>query len=77
MFAPSDGQNFASAEVSIAVAAWCALLAGHIGGSYLTTITSLWRRLPVPVLATGMAGCFLLVQLLMPDGGGAFIYFQF
>jgi alginate O-acetyltransferase complex protein AlgI len=76
MFTVTAGQNFSRAEISVAIAAWCAVLAGHVAGSYLT-LGSLWRRLPVPVLATAMAGCFLLVQLLMPDGGGAFIYFQF
>ncbi len=36
-----------------------------------------WHRLPALVMATGIAGVFLLVQLLMPQGGAAFIYFQF
>ncbi len=40
-----------------------------------------WRKLewPIafPLVAAGMAAGFLLVQILMPANGGAFIYFQF
>jgi hypothetical protein len=35
------------------------------------------NRLPAPVMATATGVVFLLVQLLMPSGGGSFIYFQF
>ena len=35
------------------------------------------RRAPVPVAAGALAVGFLLAQLLAPDTGGAFIYFQF
>jgi alginate O-acetyltransferase complex protein AlgI len=35
------------------------------------------RWLPAPVLGTSMAIAFLLAQVLMPEDGKAFIYFQF
>jgi hypothetical protein len=38
---------------------------------------NLVRRTPLQLVAAGMAIGFLLVQILMPDTGGAFIYFQF
>jgi len=76
MFIPAEGQMFASAEVAIALAAWTAVLLGHLVSSYVDMRSAL-RWLPAPVMATGMAIVFLFVQALMPHGGGAFIYFQF
>jgi hypothetical protein len=40
-------------------------------------MTRAWHRLPAPAMATGIAVVFLLVQLLMPQGGASFVYFQF
>jgi hypothetical protein len=76
MFMPAEGQMFASAEIAVAVAAWMAVLLAHLMASYLD-MRSAWRWLPAPVMATGMAVLFLVVQVLMPHRGGAFIYFQF
>lgn len=76
MFSWTGGQSFASAEVAIAVAAWSAVVLAHLVASYVDVIATL-RRLPAPVMAGGMAAAFLLVQVLMPHRGGAFIYFQF
>jgi alginate O-acetyltransferase complex protein AlgI len=76
MFIPAEGQMFASAEVAIALAAWTAVLLGHLVSSYVDMRSAL-RWLPAPAMATGMAVVFLIVQVLMPHGGGAFIYFQF
>jgi alginate O-acetyltransferase complex protein AlgI len=70
------GENFDRAEIVIALAAWMAVLLGHFAGSYVK-INSLVQRLPAPIVATGMAAVFLVVQVLMPHRGGAFIYFQF
>lgn len=72
----TGGENFGSAEIAIALAAWMAVLLGHFAGSYVH-INSLVQRVPAPILATGMATIFLVVQVLMPHRGGAFIYFQF
>lgn len=76
MFVPTEGQMFASAEVAIALAAWTAVLLGHLVSSYADIRWAL-RRLPAPVWAAAMAVVFLFVQLLMSQRGGAFIYFQF
>jgi len=76
MFVPAEGQMFASAEVTIALAAWTAVLLGHLVSSYFNMRSAL-RWLPAPVMATAMAVVFLFVQVLMPHRGGAFIYFQF
>jgi len=76
MLIPTGGQMFGSAEVAIALAAWTAVVLGHLVASYLD-MRSFLRQLPVPIMATGMAAVFLLAQVLMPSRGGAFIYFQF
>jgi len=76
LFSPTGGQMYGSAEVAVALAAWTAVTAAHLFSSYFE-ISSALRRLPTPILATGMAAAFLLVQVLMPHRGGAFIYFQF
>jgi len=76
LFSPTDGQMYGSAEVAVAIAAWTAVMTAHIFSSHVE-IASALRRLPTPILATGGAAVFLLVQVLMPNRGGAFIYFQF
>jgi hypothetical protein len=77
MFLPTEGQSFASADNAIALAAWAAVILGHIIGVYYKDPGPVLQRLPAPILATAMAAMFLLVQVLMPHKGGAFIYFQF
>jgi alginate O-acetyltransferase complex protein AlgI len=72
----TEGQSLGYAEVAIAVAAWMAVTFGHVVTSHVR-INWMVQRLPAPILATGMAAVFLVVQLLMPHKGGAFIYFQF
>jgi alginate O-acetyltransferase complex protein AlgI len=76
MFVLTAGQSFGDGDTAIALAAWAALIVGHILGVYMKP-GPLLKRLPAAVLATGMAAAFLLVQVLMPHRGGAFIYFQF
>lgn len=75
MFMASEGQVLGSGSVLIAAAAWAAILAGHLATAF-ADLTAL-NRLPAPVLATGMAVVFLLVQVLMPRTGATFVYFQF
>jgi len=48
----------------------------HVAASFVV-LTRAWNRLPAPIMATGIGDVFLLVQLLMPSGGAAVIYFQF
>jgi hypothetical protein len=56
--------------------AWSAIIIADLSASFVN-VTALWNRLPAPVMATGIGVVFLLVQLLMPQGGAAFVYFQF
>jgi hypothetical protein len=72
----SEGQTLESASVRIAVAAWSAILIGHLVTASVD-LNAVLQRMPAPIVATGMAVVFLLVQLLMPHGGAAFVYFQF
>jgi alginate O-acetyltransferase complex protein AlgI len=76
MFTPTVGRHLDSANVSLALACLLATLAGHVSGEWIP-----WhrveRRLPAPLLGGAMVALLLLVQLLMPATGKAFIYFRF
>lgn len=76
LFSPTDGQMYGSAEVAVAVAAWVAVFGAHVISTWMK-VDFASRRLPTPIWAGAMAAVFLLVQVLMPHSGGAFIYFQF
>ena len=76
LLAPSEGVAL-SPEVTFAFALVLAVvLAAHLLGRF-ADVDALARRLPVPVAAAAFATALLAAQLLMPDEGGAFIYFQF
>jgi alginate O-acetyltransferase complex protein AlgI len=76
MFWPTDGQMLA-ADVTLAASALLILvLACHLIGA-LVDLNRIERRLPAPLLGASLAALLLLVQLLMPENGAAFIYFQF
>jgi hypothetical protein len=57
------------------------LMIGLIFAGHLIGRTKMNRQLetflPAPALGAGMAIFFLLIQLLMPEQGRPFIYFQF
>jgi alginate O-acetyltransferase complex protein AlgI len=76
MLTPSGGQRFDSASLAVALAAWLAVILGH-SITLNVDLPLLFRRLPAPVLATGIAAVFLVAQILMPQKGATFIYFQF
>jgi alginate O-acetyltransferase complex protein AlgI len=76
MFAPAAGQVLEPAVVALVVAILGAVLAAHLVGTF-ADVERVARRLPAPLAGTAVAGVFLLVHLLAPDSGGAFIYFQF
>ena len=76
MMTPSAGQTFDDVSLAVALSAWLAVVLGHWTTSYLDWPV-LFRRMPAPVMATGIAAVFLLAQILMPQKGAAFIYFQF
>ncbi len=52
------------------------MLAAHLVARF-NDVDALARRLPVPLAAGALALALLAAQLLAPDEGGAFIYFQF
>ena len=76
LFVATEGQTLSRPDIILAATAWSAILIAHLAASFVD-LTRAWHRLPAPVMATGIAVVFLLVQLLMPQGGAAFIYFQF
>jgi alginate O-acetyltransferase complex protein AlgI len=76
MFVVTEGRTFEGpAVILLALAGWIAIIAGHAlgAGVDLTRI----HRLPVPVLATGLALVFLIAQTLIPASGPTFVYFRF
>jgi hypothetical protein len=76
LFAPAAGISLPP-EVSAAFGVLLAVvLAAHFVGRF-ADVDALARRLPVPLAAAAFATALVAAQLLMPDEGGAFIYFQF
>jgi len=61
---------------AVAYACLACILVGHVIGG-LTPLGRLERRLPAPVLGALLACLLLAAQLLVPEDGKAFIYFQF
>jgi alginate O-acetyltransferase complex protein AlgI len=76
MFAPAAGHVLAPEVTALVAAILGAVLAAHLLATFLD-LPRLARRLPAPLAGLAMAAGLLLVQLLAPDSGGAFIYFQF
>lgn len=76
LFVATGGQSLSRPDVIVAAAAWSAIVIAHLAGSFVN-MTRAWYRLPAPAMATAIASVFLLVQLLMPQGGASFVYFQF
>jgi alginate O-acetyltransferase complex protein AlgI len=76
MFIPTEGLVL-PIHVTMLVAAILGLVfLAHVLGT-LVDWAKLEQRLAFPWVAAVLAVGFLLVQVLMPDSGGAFIYFQF
>jgi alginate O-acetyltransferase complex protein AlgI len=76
LFAPTGGIALPSEVTAVFAGLLAVVIAAHLVGR-LCDVDAWARRLPVPVAAAGFAAAFLLASLLMPDEGGAFIYFQF
>jgi alginate O-acetyltransferase complex protein AlgI len=76
MFHPFAGVVLPAETLLVALAVIGCIVAGHLIGS-----ASLSRRLerfvPAPVLGAGLAILFLVIQLLIPEAGKPFVYFQF
>ena len=76
MFVPAQGLELPPHVAMLVVGVLALVLLAHIL-SLVVDWRELFKRMPLQVTATVVAIGFLLVQLLMPDSGGAFIYFQF
>jgi len=76
LFSPTGGYALAPQVVAVFAALFAVVLAAHLVARF-ADVEALVRRLPVPVTASALAGAIVLAQLLAPDEGGAFIYFQF
>ena len=76
LFRPTAGHALAPGVAAAFAGLFAVVLAAHLIARF-ADIEALVQRLPVPVTASALAGALLLAQLLAPDEGGAFIYFQF
>jgi alginate O-acetyltransferase complex protein AlgI len=76
LFSPATGVSLPPEVVAVFALLLAVVLAAHLVGRF-ADVDALARRLPVPVAAAAFAAAFVAAQLLMPDEGGAFIYFQF
>jgi len=76
MFVPAGGLVLSPRAIMLAEAVLAIVFLAHVLGT-LVDWDKLERRLAFPLVAAAMAAGFFLVQILIPDTGGAFIYFQF
>jgi alginate O-acetyltransferase complex protein AlgI len=73
---PTDGHSLASGPALLVVVCLLLTLAGHTLGMRLNMLR-FERYVPAPIMGAALAGLLVLGQLLFPEGGRAFIYFQF
>ena len=76
LLSPSDGIALAPGVLAVFAGVVAVMLAAHLVARF-NDVDALARRLPVPLAAGALALALLAAQLLAPDEGGAFIYFQF
>ncbi|MFI5317521.1 MAG: MBOAT family O-acyltransferase [Myxococcota bacterium] len=76
LLSPADGVSLTPGVSAVFAGVVALVLAAHLVARF-TDVDALARRLPVPVAAGALALALLAAQLLAPDEGGAFIYFQF
>ena len=76
LFSPADGLSLPPQVLAVFAGLVAVVLAAHLWARF-SDVDALARRLPVPVAAVAFALALLASQLLMPDEGGAFLYFQF
>jgi alginate O-acetyltransferase complex protein AlgI len=73
---PTPGKSFAEAQTVMGIACLLAVFLGHLAGTFLP-MKRIERWLPAPLLGAGMAVFLVIAQVLLPEDGKAFIYFQF
>ncbi len=73
---PFEGQMVSEVAATGAVAFLLLVFFCHLIGTFVD-LKRVERWLPAPALGATLAGLVLLTQLLMPQDGKAFIYFQF
>jgi alginate O-acetyltransferase complex protein AlgI len=76
LFWPAAGSVLTGAQTWTVAAVLIVLLAGHVLGT-MGDLKRRERRLPEFVVAGALTALLLLVLLLAPEDGKAFIYFQF
>jgi alginate O-acetyltransferase complex protein AlgI len=76
MFHPLAGAGLSAETLLIALAIIGCIAIAHLLGN-LRIVRRLETLVPAPVLGAAMAVQFLLIQLLIPEDGKPFIYFQF
>jgi alginate O-acetyltransferase complex protein AlgI len=78
MFVPADGRIQDGMLLIGAASLILIVCVGHaIGAGIFGKFIRLGRILPAPAWGVAMATTFVIAQLLMPDDGKLFIYFQF
>ena len=76
LFAKLLGAELASSVALLFGAIALVVLLASLAARWLD-VEALARRAPIPVAAGALALGLLVAQILSPDAGGAFIYFQF
>jgi alginate O-acetyltransferase complex protein AlgI len=76
LLVPTGGMALAPEALAIFAVLLAVVLAAQLVARFVD-VETLFRRVPAPLAAGVLAAVFLLAQLLVPDAGGAFIYFQF
>ncbi len=71
-----DGQSLPAGLITMGFVILAAVFAGHLIGSLGRPYRWL-ERIPPVAMGIGLAGWFLLIQLLMPEDSVPFVYFQF
>lgn len=76
MFVPAQGLELPPHVATVVAAVFALVFLAHML-SLVVDWGELLRRMPIQVVGAVVAIGFILAQLLTPDSGGAFIYFQF
>jgi alginate O-acetyltransferase complex protein AlgI len=76
LLSPKGGLALAPEVMAVFAGLFAVVLAAHLAARF-GDVEAFARRLPVPLAAGALAAALLAAQLLAPDEGGAFIYFQF